>query len=258
MALKNKIVFITGASSGIGAACAEYFAQAQTKLILCARNIDKLNEIAKQLTLDHGIDIHTVQLDVRHRVEVHSAITSLPPEWQAIDILVNNAGLAAGLDLLHEGDIEDWEAMIDTNLKGLLYTTREILPGMVARNAGHVINIGSIAGHLVYPKGAVYCATKHAVGALTEALRLDLFGTKIRVTTVDPGAVYTNFSTVRFKGDTQRAAAVYDGMTPLTADDIADAVVYCASRPPHVNISEMIIMPTDQASAILVARNQSK
>lgn len=252
--LKDKCVFISGASSGIGAACAKYFAKAGAKLLLCARQIEQLQIYAAQLRKEFNVDIHAFQLDVRNQKEVKACLTTLPMEWQTIDILVNNAGLAAGLDYIHEGDIQDWEAMIDTNVKGLLYVTQVILPQMVKRNAGHIINIGSIAGHQVYPKGAVYCATKHAVKALTEGLRLDLFGTNIRVSSVDPGAVETNFSKVRFKGDTKRAAVVYDGMRPLTADDVADAVLYCAMCPPHVNISEILIMPTDQASATMISR----
>ena len=252
--LKDKIVFITGASSGIGAACAEYFAKAGAKLLLCARRIEILNKLAAQLQTNHGVQVHTFKLDVRNHPEVTATLKSLADQWQSVDILINNAGLAAGLDFTQEGNIQDWEEMIDTNVKGLLYVTREILPQMVKRDSGHIINIDSIAGHQVYPKGAVYCATKHAVNAISNGLRLDLFGTKVRVSTVDPGAVATNFSTVRFKGDTKRAKAVYEGMEALTPMDVADAVLYCASRPPHVNISEVIIMPTHQASATMIAR----
>ncbi|WP_148340812.1 SDR family oxidoreductase [Aquicella siphonis] len=252
--MKDKVVFITGASSGIGAACARRFAREGAGLLLCARRLDVLNELASELRAQFDAEIHTFQLDVRCADEVKKALAGLPSEWRQVDILLNNAGLAAGLDTLQEGDIQDWEDMIDTNVKGLLYVTRGILQGMVERNAGHIINIGSIAGHTVYPKGAVYCATKFAVNALTQGLRMDLFGKKIRVTTIDPGAVETNFSLVRFKGDSQRASAVYEGMDALSAEDIADTVYYCASRPPHVNISEVIIMPTDQAAATMVAR----
>lgn len=252
--LKNKIVLITGASSGIGAACAHQFAAAGARLLLCARRFDKLQALASQLHDKYGVAIHPFQLDVSQLAEVTTAFASLPEEWQAVDILVNNAGLAAGLDTVQEGSIQDWEEMINTNVKGLLYVTKALLLGMVEKNTGHIINIGSVAGHTVYPKGAVYCATKYAVNALSNGLRMDLFGTKIRVSTVDPGAVQTNFSNVRFKGDTERAQAVYHGMEALTPDDVADAVLYCASRPPHVNISEIIIMPTDQAAATMVAR----
>ena len=252
--LKNKIVFITGASSGIGMACAKQFAQAGANLLLCARRLDILNGLSGQLQREYGIDVYAFCLDVRQRIHVMDALIKLPESWKSIDILINNAGLAAGLDLIQEGDIQDWDDMIDTNIKGLLYVTRAVLPQMVARNAGHIINIGSIAGHQDYPKGAMYCATKQAVNALSNGLRLDLFGTKIRVSTVDPGAVETNFSAVRFKGDTERAAAVYEGMDPLKPEDVADAVVYCASRPSHVNISEIIMMPTAQASATMMFR----
>lgn len=252
--LKDKIILITGASSGIGAACAKAFAQAGAKLLLCARRIEVLNKMAEQIRIEHNVPVYSFQLDVRHSAEVMEALQSLPAEWQPIDILINNAGLAAGLDAFQEADIQDWEDMIDTNMKGLLYVTKALIQSMVQRNAGHIINIGSIAGHYVYPKGVVYSATKHAVNALTNGLRMDLFGTKIRVTTIDPGAVETHFSLVRFKGDAKRAAAVYEGMEALTPQDIADAVLYCASRPLHVNISEMIIMPTDQASVGMVAR----
>jgi 3-hydroxy acid dehydrogenase / malonic semialdehyde reductase len=251
--LKDKIIFITGASSGIGAACANYFAKSGAKLLLCARRLEVLNNLALQLQGD-GVEIHTFKLDVRQYAEVKETLKALPKKWQKVDVLVNNAGLAAGLETVQEGNIQDWEEMIDTNVKGLLYVTREILPQMVDRNSGHIINIGSIAGHQIYPKGAVYCATKSAVNVLSNGLRLDLFGTKVRVSTVDPGAVETNFSVVRFKGDTKRAAAVYEGMDALTPNDIADAVLYCATRPPHINISEVIIMPTDQVSATMVSR----
>jgi 3-hydroxy acid dehydrogenase / malonic semialdehyde reductase len=248
--LKYKTVLITGASSGIGAACAKHFAKKGTKLILCARQIDKLNTLAKELKTDFKVEVSAFKLDVRLRSEVTEKLKALP-----VDILINNAGLSAGLDPIQDGDPDDWDAMIDTNIKGLLYVTKTILPQMVANNSGHIINIGSVAGHTVYPKGAVYCASKYAVHALTIGLRMDLFGTKVRVSSVDPGAVETNFSVVRFKGDTQRAATIYEGFEPLTAEDIADAVLYCATRPPHVNISELHIMPTDQAAASMIARN---
>lgn len=253
--LKDKIVFITGASSGIGAACARYFAKSGAKLLLCARRLDLINELAQSIQKDHGVETHTFRLDVRDHAAVVETLQALPAQWKSVDILLNNAGLAAGLDTVQEGNVQDWEDMINTNVKGLLYVTREILPQMIAKNAGHIINIGSVAGHYVYPNGAVYCATKYAVHALSQGLRMDLFGKKIRVSTVDPGAVETNFSAVRFKGDAERAAKVYEGMQPLTPEDIADAVLYCASRPPHVNVSEVHIMPTAQAAATMVARN---
>ncbi len=256
--LKDKIVLITGASSGIGTACAKQFAASGANLLLCARRLDVLNNFAAQLQREYGIGVHAFSLDVRQRTSVTDTLKTLPDHWKNIDILINNAGLAAGLDLLQEGDIQDWEDMIDTNIKGLLYVTRSVLPQMVDRNVGHIINIGSIAGHQSYPKGAVYCATKQAVNALSNGLRLDLFGTKIRVSTVDPGAVETNFSAVRFKGDTKRAEAVYEGMEPLKPEDVADAVIYCATRPPHVNISEVIIMPTVQASTTMTFRQSAE
>lgn len=252
--LKNKIVFITGASSGIGMACAKQFAANGAKLLLCARRLDTLNQLAQQLQNEHGVDVHTLSLDVRESAQVIETLKNRPTEWQKIDILINNAGLAAGLDPIQSGKLHDWEDMINTNIKGLLYVTREVLPQMIDRNSGHIINIGSVAGHQVYPNGAVYCATKQAVNALSQGLRMDLFGTKIRVSTVDPGMVATSFSEVRFKGDTKRAAAVYEGIEALKPADVADAVLYCATRPNHVNVNEVIMMPTAQASATMIFR----
>jgi 3-hydroxy acid dehydrogenase/malonic semialdehyde reductase len=246
MNLKDKVVLITGASSGIGAACAKAFSEAGAKLLLCSRHIDKI--------VKYKTPTHCFKLDVRNLSEVKDALQKLPSEYQKIDILINNAGLAAGLESVQEADVQDWEDMIDTNIKGLLYVTREILPNMVKQNSGHIINIGSISGHEVYQKGAVYCATKHAVNVLSRGLRMDLLGTKVRVSSVDPGMVETNFSNVRFKNDLNRAKSVYENMTPLTPEDIADAVLYCATRPLHVNINEMIVMPTDQACATMVSR----
>ncbi len=252
--LKNKTILITGASSGIGAACAAKFAESGARLLLCSRRIEKLNELAAQLQSKYNIEVHAFQLDVSQHIKVVEALKSLPTNWNIVDVLINNAGLAAGLDTIQDASIQDWEEMINTNIKGLLYVTKEILPQMLDKNSGHIINIGSVAGHYVYPKGAVYCATKHAVNALSSGLRMDLFGTRIRVSSIDPGAVETNFSLVRFKGDEKRAASVYEGMEPLTPEDVADAVLYCATRPQHVNVSEVIIMPTDQASATMVSR----
>lgn len=254
MIIKNKIAFITGASSGIGKATAQQFAAAGVHLLLCARNINALNSLALQLQNEYGIEVYPFELDVREKNQIITAFAALPEKWQNIDILINNAGLGAGLDFIQEGNIDDWEQMIDTNIKGLLYITKQVLPKMIAKNSGHIINIGSIAGHQVYPKGAVYCATKFAVNALSIGLRMDLNGTQIRVTTIDPGAVETNFSLVRFKGDVARANAVYEGIQALTPEDIADALLYCVTRPAHVNINEMIILPTDQASATLFSR----
>jgi NADP-dependent 3-hydroxy acid dehydrogenase YdfG len=251
--LKNQIVLITGASSGIGAACARVFADAGAKLILAARRLDKLQQLVETLNVTSA-QVHVIKLDVRDRYAVESAISSLPPGWSDIDILINNAGLSRGLDKLHEGDYQDWEEMIDTNIKGLLYLTRYVVPRMVNRGCGHVVNIGSIAGHQTYPGGNVYCSTKAAVKAISEGLKQDLLGTPIRVTSVDPGMVETEFSDVRFHGDTERAKKVYQGVTPLTPDDVADVVFFCTTRSPHVNINEVILMPVDQASATLVNR----
>jgi 3-hydroxy acid dehydrogenase / malonic semialdehyde reductase len=249
--IQNQTVLITGASSGIGAACAHAFAQAGVRLILAARRLERLEQLAADLA---GCPTHLMQMDVCDRPQVEAALTSLPQDWSTVDILVNNAGLSRGLDKLHEGKIEDWEEMIDTNVKGLLYVTRSILPGMVSRAHGHVINIGSIAGHQTYPNGNVYCATKAAVKVLSEGLKMDLLGTSVRVSSVDPGMVATEFSQVRFQGDMERAMQVYNGMTPLTAEDIAEIVVFCATRPPHVNVSEVIVLATDQGSATMVHR----
>jgi NADP-dependent 3-hydroxy acid dehydrogenase YdfG len=252
--LKNKLIFITGASSGIGAACAKHFAQAGARLLLCARRLNAVEQIAATLEKEYGVKTHCFELDVREPEQVRERLQALPEEWKKIDVLVNNAGLAAGLDPLQDGKVSDWEDMINTNLKGLLYVTREILPWMIARDSGHIINLGSVAGHQAYPKGAVYCATKAGVKSLSEGLRMDLSGTSLRVTSIDPGAVETQFSLVRFKGDNQRAASVYEGIEPLTPDDIAETIVFCASRPAHVNISEVLIMPTAQASATMMHR----
>ncbi len=252
--LKEKIVFITGASAGIGKACAEVFAQEGAKLILTARRVERIEQLASELKEKFGTDSFVFKLDVRNRQEVAEKIASLPEEWKAIDILINNAGLGRGLNKLYEDNIDGWEEMIDTNIKGLLYVTRNIVPGMVERGNGHVINLGSIAGHEAYPKGSVYCATKHAVAAITRSLRMDLLGTGVRVSSVDPGMVETEFSVVRFYGDEQKAKDVYKGLTPLTGKDIAEAVLFCATRPPHANINEMIIMPSVQANAFVVHR----
>ncbi|HEU4457388.1 MAG TPA: SDR family oxidoreductase [Longimicrobium sp.] len=246
-------VLITGASAGIGAACARAFAAQGARLVLAARRRDRLDELAAGLG---GAECHLLELDVRDREAVAAALAGLPAEWAGIDVLVNNAGMGRGLDKLHESDPDGWDQMVDTNVKGLLYVTRAVLPGMVERGRGHVINIGSVAGHEVYPGGAVYCATKHAVDAITRGMRMDLLGTGVRVSTVDPGMVETEFSIVRFGGDEERARRVYAGMTPLTPDDIAETVLWCATRPPHVNIDEIILKPTDQASATLVHRDR--
>jgi 3-hydroxy acid dehydrogenase/malonic semialdehyde reductase len=252
--LSQKTVFITGASSGIGLACAYAFARHDARLIISARRKERIEALAQELNRVHDTEVFTIQLDVRNQPAVEKAVHDLPANWKDIDVLVNNAGLSRGLDKLHEGKLEDWEEMIDTNIKGLLYVSRAVIPGMVARGKGTIINIGSIAGHEVYPGGNVYCATKFAVDALTRGLRHDLVDTPIRVCTVDPGLVETEFSSVRFRGNEQRAKTVYQNFSPLTGADVADAVLYCASRPPHVQIAEMIILPTNQASTTLVHR----
>ncbi len=254
--LNNKIVFITGASSGIGKACSEYFAAEGAKLILTARREILLRELTEKFNREYNTDAIIFSLDVRDKNSVNELVNSLPKKWKNIDILINNAGLAKGLNKIYEDDIDNWEDMIDTNVKGLLYVTRAIVPGMVDRKSGHVINIGSTAGHEAYPKGHVYCATKHAVNAITKSLRMDIVDKNIRVSTVDPGAVETNFSNVRFFGDKEKAKNVYKGLTPLTAEDVAEAILFCATRPPHANIAEIILMPTQQASALVFHRNE--
>ena len=244
------VVLITGASSGIGAATARAFALTGAKLVLAARRVERLRELARTLS----VDTHVLQLDVRARAVVHQAVADLPGSFAAIDVLVNNAGLSRGFEPLHDGSEDDWDEMIDTNVKGLLYVTRAVLPGMVARGRGHVINIGSVAGHETYPRGNVYCASKAAVRTLNKAMRLDLLGTGIRVSTVDPGLVPTAFSEVRFHGDRARAATVYENTRPLSAADVADTIVWCVSRPPWVNVEEVLLMPTDQAAPAMVHR----
>ncbi len=254
VSLKNKVVCITGASSGIGASCAAVFAQMGARLLLCARRTDRLARVADDLVKKYGAEVHCITLDVRSRKNVEQAFTEPPEAWRNISVLVNNAGLARGLSTLQDGVVEDWEEMIDTNVKGLLYVTRMLLPGMITRSEGHIINIGSVAGVSVYAKGNVYCATKFAVQALTEGIKMDTLGTPIRVSVVAPGLVDTEFSTVRFHGDKERADASYKGMTPLTGDDIADLVGFIATRPQHVNILNLVVMPTDQSGPTLVHR----
>jgi serine 3-dehydrogenase len=252
--LKDKVVFVTGASSGIGEATAQAFAALGARILMCARRAERLEKLAETLEYEHKVAVHYFRLDVRERTDVDKAIAGLPAGWKAIDVLVNNAGLSRGLDKLPQGLVEDWEEMLDTNVKGLLFVSRAVIPGMIERGRGHIINIGSIAGREVYPGGNVYCASKFAVGALSKGLRLDLNGTPIRVSEVAPGMVETEFSLVRFHGDAERAAKVYQGLTPLAPDDIADAVVWCATRPAHVNVSEVVVMPTAQASTTVVSR----
>ena len=254
LSLKDKIVFVTGASAGIGEATAKAFAAEGARVLMCARRVERIEALAKSLARELKTETHTFRLDVRDQAAVDKAVVALPAEWRAIEILVNNAGLSRGLDKLPGGLVSDWDEMIDANVKGLLYVTRAVVPGMIERGRGHVINIGSIAGREVYPGGNVYCATKFAVKALSNAMRLDLNGTPIRVSEVAPGMVETEFSLVRFHGDAERAAKVYQGLMPLGAGDVADAVVWCATRPLHVNVSEVVIMPTAQASVTLVSR----
>ena len=250
----NKIVLITGATSGIGLACARKFAENGDKLILTGRNEQRLAGIRKDLT-EKGTEVLTLAFDVRDREKAKKFVFGLPADWQHIDVLVNNAGLALGLEPEYEGDFEDWETMIDTNIKGLLTMTRLVVPGMVARNSGHVINVGSVAGDAAYAGGNVYCATKSAVKALSDGLRIDVANTAIRVTTLKPGLVETNFSNIRFHGDNERAAHVYKGITPLTGDDIADVAVYAANAPAHVQIAEVLILATHQASGSVISRS---
>jgi NADP-dependent 3-hydroxy acid dehydrogenase YdfG len=255
MNLSGKIVFITGASSGIGAATALAFGAEGARLLLAARRTDKLTEIATQ-AMERGAEaVHTIALDVCDRQVVAQTIAELPAEWAAIDILVNNAGLSRGLDKLYAGNIDDWEEMIDTNVKGLLYVTRAVVPGMVERGSGHVVNLGSTAGEITYPGGAVYCATKAAEHALNDGLRQDVLGTPIRVTTVDPGMVETEFSMVRFHGDAERAANVYKGVKPLTPADVAEVIVWATARPAHVNIARVLLTPVQQANSLLFHRS---
>lgn len=253
MSIQDQIVLITGASSGIGEAIARVFAAAGAKLILVARRQERLEQLADELHKFTSA-VHLLSLDVCVRSSVESALTNLPDSWSSVDILINNAGLSRGLDKLHEGSFQDWEEMIDTNIKGLLYLTRLIVPGMVSRDRGHVVNIGSTAGHQTYPNGNVYCATKAAVRVISEGLKQDLLGTSVRVSCVDPGLVETEFSQVRFRGDSERAKQVYQGLTPLTPADVADVVFFCVTRPLHVNISEVLLMPTDQAGSMLFNR----
>jgi NADP-dependent 3-hydroxy acid dehydrogenase YdfG len=254
--LKGKIVFITGASSGIGEATAYAFAAEGARLLLAARRADRLSAMQSKLLEKGASAVHTFALDVSDKAKVEQYLNALPDEWKAIDILINNAGLSRGLDKVHEGKLEDWEEMIDTNIKGLLYVTRAVVPGMVARGHGHVINLGSTAGEITYPGGAVYCGTKAAEHAINDGLRQDLLGTPVRVTSIDPGMVETEFSEVRFHGDKERAAKVYKGLTPLTPEDVADAIVWAVSRPHHVNIARILMTSIDQANSLLFNRKQ--
>jgi len=247
--IMSKIVFITGTTAGIGEACAHKFAANKFNVIISGRRKDRLEKLSSQLISDYQVDVHSLLLDVRDKEQVKAVVSGLPDEWKKIDVLVNNAGLALGLSPFQNGSEEDWDTMIDTNVKGLLYVGKAVAQLMIKNAGGHIINIGSIAGREVYPKGNVYSATKHAVDAITQGMRMDLLKEGIRVTQVAPGAVETEFSRVRFKGDDERAARVYDGYDPLLPEDIADVAYYTTTLPPRANINDVLIMPTDQANA---------
>jgi 3-hydroxy acid dehydrogenase / malonic semialdehyde reductase len=253
--LREKTVFVTGASSGIGRATAIAFAREGCRVLLCARGLGALEELRPALISAGAQDVHLFELDVQKRAAVEAAIRNLPAEWGEIDVLVNNAGLSRGLTKLYEDDPQNWEEMIDTNVKGLLYVTRNIVPGMVARGRGHVINLGSTAAYIAYANGAVYCSTKAAEKLISEGLKIDLMGTAVRVTSVDPGMVETNFSKVRFRGDEDKAAKVYQNITPLRPEDVAEAIVWAASRPAHVNIHSVVMTTIDQANSVTFHRH---
>ncbi|KAF5049626.1 NADP-dependent 3-hydroxy acid dehydrogenase YdfG [anaerobic digester metagenome] len=254
----NKVVFITGATSGIGRACAYRFASEKYDIILSGRRVERLTALAAELEDKFGIAAFSLPLDVRQQADVASAITKLPEHFSRPDILINNAGLALGLSPLHEGDPAHWDTMIDTNIKGVLYMSKALLPGMIERKRGHIINIGSIAGREAYANGNVYCATKAAIDSLTKSMRMELLPFGIKVTQIAPGAVETEFSEVRFSGDTDRAKSVYKGFEPLREEDIANVVYFAASLPPHVNINDLLIMPTAQASGSMIHRESEK
>lgn len=243
---------VTGATSGIGEACARRLHAAGYRVIVTGRNVERLNSLRDELG---AADVYPLVFDVRDREVAEAAVMSLPPQWAEIDVLVNNAGLALGLDREYEGDHRDWDIMIDTNIKGLLYVTRAVVPGMVARGRGHVVNIGSVAGDAAYANGNVYCATKAAVKSITDGLRIDVAHTPLRVTLVKPGLVETNFSNIRFHGDSERAAGVYKGIEPLTGADIADTVVWCVQAPAHVQVAEVLVLATHQASGSVIVRS---
>lgn len=253
--MKGKTIFITGATSGIGEGCARKFAAMGSNLILNGRNTEKLESLKKELTAQ-GVEVLTLPFDVRDRKAMQQAADSLQGQWKHVDVLINNAGLVIGMDKVHEGSLDEWDIVIDTNIKALLAMTRLIVPGMVERGCGHVINIGSIAGDAAYAGGSVYCATKAAVKALSDGLRIDLVDTPVRVTNIKPGMVETNFSVIRFRGDQDKADAVYKGIRPLTGDDIADVVYYAASAPAHVQIAEVLVMPTYQATGTVCHRQE--
>jgi NADP-dependent 3-hydroxy acid dehydrogenase YdfG len=250
-----KTILITGASSGIGEGCARKFASQGARLILNARSTDKLTNLADELREKYGTECYVMPFDVRDRESAAAALDALPEEWKSIDVLINNAGLAIGTDKEHEGNADEWDVMIDTNIKALLSMTRLIVPGMIEQGRGHIINIGSIAGDAAYPGGSVYCATKAAVKALSDGLRIDLVDTPLRVTNIKPGLVETNFSVVRFRGDKEKADNVYRGIKPLNGDDIAEVVYFAASAPEHMQVAEVLVMPTYQATGTIVSKN---
>lgn len=252
----NQIALVTGATAGIGKSTATKLAEEGYNLIITGRRKERLKQLSLELTQSCNIEVFVLDFDIRNKIEVEAAIDSLPDNWKNIDLLVNNAGLAAGLDHINNGNIDDWQQMIDTNIKGLLFISRKISPIMIERGKGHIINIGSIAGKEVYEKGNVYCATKHAVEAITKGMRIDLLQHGIKVSSVSPGMVETEFSLVRFKGDGKKASNVYKGLQPLTAEDIAETICWVASRPTHVNINDVLIMPTNQASSIYTKREE--
>ncbi len=256
--MKAKIVFITGASSGIGEGCARKFAKEGWNLILNARTVSKLEELKAELEKEYGIQVCVLPFDVRDRKQAAAALEALPEEWKSIDVLINNAGLVIGVDKEFEGSLDEWDIMIDTNIRGLLAMTRLVVPGMVERGCGHIINIGSIAGDAAYPGGSVYCATKAAVKALSDGLRIDLVDTPLRVTNIKPGMVETNFTVVRYRGDKQAADNFYKGIRPLTGDDIAETVYYAASAPAHIQIAEVLLMPTYQATGTISYKKKAE
>ena len=251
----NKTILITGASSGIGEGCARKFASQGARIILNSRSTEKLESLAQDLKEKYNADCYVMPFDVCDRDSAAAALKALPEEWQSIDVLINNAGLAIGVDKEHEGNPDEWDVMIDTNIKALLSMTRLVVPGMVERGRGHIINIGSIAGDAAYPGGSVYCATKAAVKALSDGLRIDLVDTPLRVTNIKPGLVETNFSVVRFRGDKEKADNVYRGIKPLNGDDIAEVVYFAASVPEHMQVAEILVMPTYQATGTIVSKN---
>ncbi len=250
--MNKSTVLITGATAGIGEATAELLAENGFRLILTGRRNERLEELKTRI--GKITPVYTLCFDIRIKKEVYSAVDSLPSEWRNIDVLVNNAGLAAGLDFFHDGNVDDWEQMIDTNLKGLLYISRKITPGMIDRGAGHIVNLGSIAGREMYEKGNIYSATKHAVEALSRGMRIDMLKHGIRVSTISPGMVETEFAIVRFKGDSNKAKEPYKGMMPLSGRDVAEAVLFIITRPPHVSVHDLLLMPTAQAAALIVRR----